>query len=252
MSDIVPLDPAIRNWVLLPIFSVMFMQGIIRAYITTILTDNKKPSGETLIQAQLLSRSQRLRHNAAFIPPAAFKMRKAFFVQKAFRDKSKDTPEGGTPEPPQLPQQDPLAMMGMMKQNLAMIVPNMLLMGWVSYFFSGFVLLKLPFGLTDSFKSMLQRGISLKSLDVSYVSSISWYFINIFGFRGLFTLILGSKGSGAADGSRMMQQQMQMNPMAGQVDPNAVFSAERTELEIVKHEWVVPEAENRLLKSLKK
>jgi hypothetical protein len=31
-------------------------------------------------------------------------------------------------------------MMGMMKQNMAMIVPNMLLMGWVSYFFAGFVL----------------------------------------------------------------------------------------------------------------
>jgi hypothetical protein len=58
--------------------------------------------------------------------------------------------------------QDPFAMINMMKQNMAMIVPNMLMMGWVSYFFSGFVLVKLPFGLTDRYKSMLQRGIFLK------------------------------------------------------------------------------------------
>lgn len=69
---------------------------------------------------------------------------------------------------------DPTKMMGGMKQNLAMIIPNMLQMGWVSYFFAGFVLVKLPFPLTERFKTMLQRGIMLKSLDVSYVSSLSW------------------------------------------------------------------------------
>ncbi len=31
-------------------------------------------------------------------------------------------------------------MVGMMKQNVSMILPNILMMGWVSYFFSGFVL----------------------------------------------------------------------------------------------------------------
>jgi len=244
MEDIVQLDPAIRNWVLLPIFSVMFMQGVIRAHLTTLMNDNKKAPIETIMHTQLVARAQRLRHNAAYIPPSAFRMRKTFFVQKAFREK--ENVEGGAA--PAMPTADPMAMMGMLKQNLAMIGPNMLLMAWVSYFFSGFVLLKLPFGLTDSFKSMLQRGISLKSLDVSYVSSISWYFINIFGFRGLFTLLLGSKAGGAADSTKIMQQQMNMaGPMQGPVDQNKIYSAERTELEIYKHEWVIPEAENRLL-----
>ena len=43
---------------------------------------------------------------------------------------------------------------------------------------------------------MLQRGVNLTSLDVSYVSSLSWYFINFFGLRGIFALILAdSSGS---------------------------------------------------------
>ena len=149
-------------------------------------------------------------------------MRKRYLTRHAFKEEM--TPEG---EAPAAPPQDPLAMVGMMKQNMAMIVPNMLMMGWVSYFFSGFILVKLPFTLTDRFKSMLQRGVGLSSLDVSYVSSLSWYFINVFGLRGLFTLVLGSD-SGALDNTEMMAQQMQggMNPAQ---DPNKLFeSAEGT------------------------
>jgi len=149
------------------------------------------------------------------------------------------------------PPQDPLAMMGMLKQNMAMIIPNMVLMGWVSYFFSGFVLLKLPFSLTDSFKQMLQRGVNLRSLDVSYVSSISWYFINIFGFRGLFTIALGSKGTHAVDNTKLLSQQMS-GPMAGPQDITKIYGTERTELEIHRHEWIIPDAEQRLLARMRR
>jgi len=36
------------------------------------------------------------------------------------------------------------------------------------------VLVKVPFSLTNRFKSMLHRGVDLSTLDVSYVSSLSW------------------------------------------------------------------------------
>lgn len=54
------------------------------------------------------------------------------------------------------------------------MVPQVVMMGVVNQFFSGFVLVKIPFPLTPSFKSMLQRGIPLASLDVTYVTSLSW------------------------------------------------------------------------------
>lgn len=55
-----------------------------------------------------------------------------------------------------------------------------------------FYLVKLPFPLTLGFKSMLQRGIETPDMDVRWVSSLSWYFLNFFGLNGLYRLILGS------------------------------------------------------------
>ena len=138
---------------------------------------------------------------------------KRYLTQKAFKDEvavsTPSTSSDSTSATPPAAPQDPLAMVGMMKQNLVMIVPNMLLMGWITYFFSGFILVKLPFPLTDRFKQMLQRGVAVGGgLDVSYVSSLSWYFVNLFGLRGLFSCVLGSDSAGL-DNAEVMAQQMQ-------------------------------------------
>lgn len=51
---------------------------------------------------------------------------------------------------------------------------------------------KLPFPLTIRFKSMLQSGVMTRDLDVRWVSSLSWYFLNLMGLQSVFGFILGS------------------------------------------------------------
>ena len=107
---------------------------------------------------------------------------------------------------------DPSMMTDMLKKNLNMIVPQMLTAAWVNFFFTGFVVGKVPFPLTQRFRGMLQRGIELQSLDVTYISSLSWYFLNFFGLRGVFSLCLGAN---QLDDAQAMQQQMAMGMDTG-------------------------------------
>ncbi len=53
------------------------------------------------------------------------------------------------------------------------------------------IAVKLPFPLTIRFKSMLQSGVATRDLDVRWVSSLSWYFLNLFGLQSVFIFILG-------------------------------------------------------------
>ena len=83
-----------------------------------------------------------LRTNANVISPTSFQNRKAFLVQ-AYKDGAflADPESRGKARPN--PMTDPAAMegmMGMMKSNVAMMVPQTLIMGWINAFFSGFVI----------------------------------------------------------------------------------------------------------------
>jgi len=125
-----------------------------------------------------------------------------------------------------------------------MVVPQLFLMAWVNHFFSGFCIGKLPFPLTLSFKGMLQRGIDLTTLDVSYVSSLSWYVLVLFGLRGINQIILGEANLG--DDAQLMQEQMSMNT-AGLPEINKVFQSEKENLDLVKHECDLDNIERKLL-----
>lgn len=52
---------------------------------------------------------------------------------------------------------------------------------------------------------MLQRGIETPDMDVRWVSSLSWYFLNFFGLNGLYRLILGGENCKRSHHARIQQ-----------------------------------------------
>lgn len=193
-----------------------------------------------------------LRTNADVLSPSSFQTRKAYMVSAYQEGKFLADPEArGKPRPN--PMSDPAmmeGMMGMMKGNVAMMVPQTLIMGWINAFFSGFVIMKLPFPLTPQFKSMLQSGVGTRDLDVRWVSSLSWYFLTLFGLQPVYNFILGSNNSA----SQVTQQMAQMNPGAGMMgpeqDPDKLFLNEAENLEVIEHQWILEGVEDRLLAKL--
>ncbi|GJN33572.1 hypothetical protein PR202_gb22190 [Eleusine coracana subsp. coracana] len=170
MAEELVLDTAIRDWVLVPLSVVMVLIGVLRYFVSKLM---RSPVPST--------------------PPDPKHENGLLHVPKEDAQKAQAAMFS-----------DPNMAMDMMKKNLSMIVPQTLTFAWVNFFFSGFVAAKIPFPLTQRFRGMLQNGIDLSTVDVSYVSSRSWYFLNLFGLRGLFSLILGEENA-TDDAQKMMQ-----------------------------------------------
>jgi len=218
-----------------------------RFYIQQLLKSDPVVSADDIKVKQTVARAQRLRRFGRFVTLRAYAMRKQYFIRKEGGVLKKDPPVN----PMSNPMTNPMAMMDGMKGNISYIVPNMVMMTFISYFFSGFVLVKVPFDLTNRFKVMLQRGVDLSTLDVSYVSSLSWYFLLMYGLRSVFRLVLGDDEA-AQEEQRMMQMQMGMGMggMGGGMNapqPKALYKQESTSLKIHSHKCVLDDVEQSLL-----
>lgn len=145
---------------------------------------------------------------------------------------------------------NPDMMSGMMKGQMLMAVYQMLLFQGVGAIFSGFIIAKMPFPLADSFRTMLQQGLTLTALDVRYVSSLSWSFLLIYGLSGLYSLVIG-------DANYMEEMRMSMgmggaqsgaNPPPGQPkDFGKLFKAEKENYQILAHDFALENAEDLLI-----
>ncbi|XP_074656458.1 ER membrane protein complex subunit 3-like [Tubulanus polymorphus] len=234
------LDTEIRLWVFLPIVLITFLVGIIRHYVTILLSSEKKVEMQQITDSQALIKSRMLRENGKYIPRQAYNMRKRFFNDEEtgfFKTQKRDSQVKN-------PMTDPSMMTDMLKGNLTNVLPMLVIGGWINWAFSGFLTTKVPFPLTLRFKPMLQRGVELASLDASWVSSASWYFLNVFGLRSMYNLILGQDN--AADQTKVMQDQMSGAAMAMPPDPQKAFKAEWEALEIYDHQWELEGIEEEL------
>lgn len=146
---------------------------------------------------QVLLRVRFLRTHMSRLSPAAFQKRKTYYTD------AKDgvlVQEKVDPEASASPMNalfssglmDPNGMSDGMKRNMFALASQMFFFTWIDRMFAGFVSAKLPFGLTQGFKSMFQSGIDLQDLNVSYVSSLSWYILISSGLSGIIQVLLGA------------------------------------------------------------
>lgn len=238
MANDLVLDTAIRDWVLVPLSLVMVLIGVLRHFVSKLLRSTNTPDLKAVKEGQLVVRARYLRAAGNFVPAKAFKARRNYYNNE--ENGLLHVPKGQAQNMQAQMFSDPNMAMDMMKKNLSMIIPQTLTFAWVNFFFSGFVAAKIPFPLTQRFRPMLQNGIDLSSVDVSYVSSRSWYFLNLFGLRGFFSLILGEENA-TDDTQKMMQMGGQMGGFG--VDPSKTLTAEKDGLELIQHEWALPKLE---------
>lgn len=151
------LDPRIRDWVLVPILAVMFLVALVRQWAAVVAAGVRRPTPPQLQERQTLLRAERLRRNCGLLPFAAFSARRR--AQRAVLDVRRPPDAQSAPNPMLAQGMDQGGMVEMMKTQVLGVAPQIALMMWVSYFFSGFVAVKLPFFLTPRFRSMLQRGM---------------------------------------------------------------------------------------------
>ena len=142
-------------------------------------------------------------------------------------------------------------MMDNMKGMLVMMGTTIPAMAWINSFFAGFVLAKVPFSMTQQFRSLTQSGIDMANLDVSYVSSVSFYFLIVFGLNQLQSLLFDDEAdeeSMKAINEDRKQMQAGMNPMAqsgglmgaaqGGSERRQIFKAQIDGLELISHHFV--------------
>ncbi|KAG5183377.1 integral membrane protein DUF106-domain-containing protein [Tribonema minus] len=250
------LDPAIRNWCLFPLMVVMILASVLRHYVPMLFQSDKPADADDQKLRQTLGRAQRLRMNGRFLHGDAYRARRTYFISEE-KEPSKDTEKGlgdgmkgALKNPPAADPtaaiSDPSKMMGPLINNAGFVVTNMFMGAFSSYFMAGFVMVKVPFPLTSRFKVMLQRGVEISTLDPSYVSSVSWYMLVMFGMRNLIMLALGESGS-AQDEQRAMQAQMGMGAPQPMFDAKKAFGEESTILGISLHAWAGDSVEQRLL-----
>lgn len=209
----------------------------------------KRPDPLDLRQQRIMARSGALRTNHEQIPPSAFVAKRQVLLDelasgKFLKEKEEEGAKAGgatgsdgkadEPEMPPNPLGDKGAMDGMMdqmKKSMIMMIPQQLIMGWIAFFFSGFVVAKVPLPLPfplDYFQGYMQRGLLSQGIQIGWVSSISWYFlVAFFGLNAVYRILLGDdNGEWAGERAQASkEEQMDARTDSQSHDPNHSIAA---------------------------
>jgi len=282
MSTALLLDSDIRDWVVLPLFIIMVCAGLLRANVGILLKSDPQKTNLIQQRAQATGRhTAKLKSGAShYISSWQWNVRRLHYAkllqetadwcesdeaQAASKPKKLVQQEDGTmveAEEGDGSSDDPMGAMmnplSMMKGNMVFMVQNMVMMQGIQHFFSGFILLKVPFPLTLGFKQMFQKGLyELSTLDTSYTSSVSFYFLTMFGLRSFFKLAMGDPSMEVREQQVMMSKLgfSPANPTAGNDDGSAhakMLRAEADNFEMFlqkDHKSKLESVEKRLLGS---
>jgi len=74
---------------------------------------------------------------------------------------------------------------------------------------------------------------------------VSWYFLNVFGLRSIYSLVLGENN--AADQSRVMQEQMTMQAGGMPQDTKQAFKGEWEALECTEYTYALRNSDNEMM-----
>lgn len=260
------LDEQIRASVLLPIFLIVLLMMMIRQNMTSLLHSEPKVDLENLRSNSLLNRAKLFKANGNYLTERAFKIRKAFFVKKDTGALWK-APAPLDPMEMMAKQTEASQALGMLKGQMSFVFLQGGSAYLINYLFSGFLVAKAPFPLSFRFKSMLQRGVDVASLDVTYVSSLSWYFFIMLSSNGFLGILNHLRGKGldnaaqeqsSGDSSNSMAlAAMGMPPNAGMPMPamnapdySKLFAQQREALEFHRYTGILANAEESCLRTL--
>jgi ER membrane protein complex subunit 3 len=119
------------------------LTGVLRHYAAVLMAAApKKQDLKTMREQRSLMHGINVRTNYHVLSKKSFNVRREALRTAYESGAYLKAPENRGQAPPN-PMTDPNAMegmMGMMKNNMAMIVPNTLIMSWINAFFSGYVI----------------------------------------------------------------------------------------------------------------
>ena len=255
------LDSSLRNYIFIPLTIITICVSLLMKYLNSLFTKNKKPENRSqtksldefsfeqelkskdtdLIIQNSVDRANLLKENFMFITKNGFRKRQSFFNNFWDQEFKENQAELMNPN-----------MMGdMLKRNVTNAIYYISLFVVGGYFFSGYLILKLPFGLTRRFKSMMQQGLNLPDFDPSYVSAISWCLILVFGINPILQFFDGGEDFSMLTQQRQMMTQplnMMSNPMMGGKDYKKILAPEKESVNIITQFSLIEDAVDTLIK----